>query len=249
MTEGQKAQAHTLIQDRHRFMVFPSQIAAIAYLNADIVQKARAHQVQGRRYIFTGAGGQTPKPLYAALSQEPIDWSLIDFIILDERFVPLSDERSNEGMILKFFAPTPAHKVRMFGLVPDLADLETSALRAEARLDHSDIEGVDFALIGMGNDGHFASLFPNHPLTEEAFETKRRVLAIQSTGTDQEPVIDRISLSAHFLLKCHNLVIYITGQAKRDAFDFFSVQSDPNISPIGALLARAHHPVRIVWAP
>jgi len=154
------------------------------------------------------AGGSTPRPVYqhlAATREAPgFPWERIDFFFGDERRVPPDDPESNFRMAeetLFSTVPVPAENIhRMEGESPDG---EVAAARYEAVLP----DRLDVVLLGMGADGHTASLFPHSPALNE---TIRRVVPVRGP----KPPVERITVTPAALAGARNLVVLVTGADK-----------------------------------
>ncbi len=170
-------------------------------------------------------GGTTPQPAYELLAQDPLlhrlPWSRVHWIIGDERFVPPADPASNFGMVHRSFlshVPAPAENVH--AIPTEDIDLEEAATRHDARLKQlygaetlrMDRPLFDLTLLGIGNDGHTASLLVDNPvlserdrwvaparvrhqprvtLTYPALESSR-VVAFMVAGEDKREILDRV---------------------------------------------------------
>ncbi|MFQ5748595.1 MAG: 6-phosphogluconolactonase [Planctomycetota bacterium] len=154
------------------------------------------------------AGGATPRPVYqhlaAARKAPDFPWERIDFYFGDERRVPPGDPESNFRMAeetLFSAAPVPRENIhRMEGEDPDA---EGTAARYEALLPAR----LDVVLLGMGTDGHTASLFPHSPALKE---TLRRVVPVRGP----KPPVERITVTPAALAGARNLVVLVTGAEK-----------------------------------
>lgn len=201
---------------------------------------ARAIAARGRAVLFL-AGGSTPKAAYALLAQQPsgIDWSRVHLAFGDERCVPPDDPRSNFGMVreaLLRHIPIPAaHVHRIAGEDPPTyaaADYERR-LRALLRDDRPDL-----VLLGLGEDGHTASLFPG-----------QRAIHEPEHWAVAEEIVElaawRVTITPPLINRAREIVFLVSGAAKADAL---RATLDPAGSA-AALPARAIHPDagRIDW--
>jgi 6-phosphogluconolactonase len=153
-------------------------------------------------------GGKTPRVAYQLAADLEPDWSRVEVWWGDERCVPPDDERSNYGMarvLLDRINQPPAAVHRMRG-----------ELGPEAGADAYDqeLDGVgtfDLVLLGLGPDGHIASLFPNFPSLD--------VTDRDAVGTEagHEPFVDRISMTLPRLCATHELLFLVAGEDKADA--------------------------------
>lgn len=204
---------------------------------------------------WIGCGGTTPKPIYQNLIHADLDWTKITLAQVDERFVPVDDAASNTRMMREALAPVLADSdhtgMTFLTLIQDITDQDACAVKAEKTL--RDLAGgeapvFDFALMGMGPDSHYASIFPNNPVNAEVYTTDRLVLPVRPHTDGSEPALPRITLSVPAINHSRRIVFYITGQAKLDALKAASQNTDPYTSPIGAFLAQCPVPVEFVWA-
>ena len=193
------------------------------------------------------SGGSTPPPMFDALARETIDWSRVAVTLADERAVPLDDPASNEAMVRERLLAHEAGAARMVGLYREDGDLArvTGALGAIAR-------PFDVVILGMGGDGHTASLFPDAPELEAAMASSETVLFMRPPSADQL----RITLTRAALLDARELLLHVTGAAKRavleGAMDAWRERGDvPATLPIarvlGAAAAREGGPALGVW--
>ena len=177
------------------------------------------------RFTVALAGGSTPKRTYELLATEyrdAIDWTRTVVIFGDERFVPADDPRSNYKMAREALldrVPIPAGNV--YPVPTDMASAAAAAERYEAILraelggegdSHGDADTVDLALLGVGPDGHTASLFPESPsLTERT----RWVLPVEAPTHGVQPVVPRVTTTLPFLDAARTAIFLITGADKR----------------------------------
>lgn len=182
------------------------------------------------RVLFVVPGGSSPGPVFDTLCDATLDWSRVDVMLSDERWVPEVHVRSNTRMIRERLLVGRAAAARFLPLYakaahPDdvLAELEANIV---PRLP------ISVLLLGMGADMHTASLFPKGNNIEMAMSDKAPVLV--SMETPDQPDI-RVSLSAHVLNDAMAKHLLITGKAKRAALD--RAQSHTRLeAPICAVL-------------
>jgi 6-phosphogluconolactonase len=176
------------------------------------------------RSIIALSGGNTPKPLYEHLGQEPtksrLPWDRVHWVLGDERFVPPSDPASNYGMARTAFlghVPVPpenVHPVETEGVT-----LNEAATRYEAMLKGlygaETLEAgrplLDLTLLGLGEDGHTASLLPGEPVLTE----RKRWVAPVPKGREEE----RITLTYPSLNASAVVAFLVAGESKRAILD------------------------------
>ena len=197
--------------------------------------------------VIALAGGKTPLPIYAKLAQAKLDWKRVTIVPGDERIVPLGDPLSNVTAIGKAFIPKGA---RVIPLVSATApDYKAAGRAADALL--QDLHWpLDLCLLGVGNDGHAASIFPG-PDYDEALNgpKERRAIGVMPDPMPKEAPVPRVSLTRAAIDSTRALMIAVTGQAKRDVIEAAIEQGPLSAYPIGRILADAELPVDIHWAP
>lgn len=154
------------------------------------------------------SGGSTPGPVYQRLAQAPgLPWDRVEIFFADERAVPPEDPRSNYRLArerLLEHVKIPAEQVHR--MPAERPDLEEAAREYEARLPPR----LDLLILGMGSDGHTASLFPDAPTLAEA---ERRVLPAEGP----EPPRRRLTLTPPAIASARLIVMLVCGAAKKDA--------------------------------
>ena len=183
-------------------------VVADAEQAARLVAERLAEQARaGGSVVLTG--GSTPRRAYELAAELEPDWSRVELWWGDERCVPPDDERSNYGMaksaLLDRLERAPAAVHRMEG------ELGRDEGSREYGLELADAGTFDLVLLGLGPDGHVASLFPNFPTLE--------VTSSDVVGSDagHEPFVDRISLTLPRLCDAHELLFLVAGEDKADA--------------------------------
>ncbi|MDQ2879049.1 MAG: 6-phosphogluconolactonase [Pseudomonadota bacterium] len=197
--------------------------------------------------VIALSGGKTPIPIYAKLAEAKIDWKRVTIVPTDERIVPLGDPLSNVTMIGKTFIPKGA---RVKPIVPTAtADYKAAGRSADALM--QDLHWpLDLCLLGMGGDGHTASIFPG-PDFDEALSgpSERRALGVMPDPLPSEAPVPRVTLSRAAIVSAKALMIAITGAEKKKVLEAAIKQGPSSTYPIGRVLADAELPVDIHWAP
>jgi 6-phosphogluconolactonase len=194
--------------------------AALAQIAADRVI-ARISANNGRVAICL-TGGSSPKKLYQLLATDPyrsrIPWDRVHWFIGDERFVAVGDPRNNMKMAREAFLDQCAPASNIHPIPTDTADPEQSAHAYERELkSFYGAENLDPArplfemvLLGVGPDGHIASLFPEYPAIEES---ARWVVGVPEAHV--APFVPRVSLTLPALNSCREILFEIAGAEKR----------------------------------
>ena len=197
--------------------------------------------------VIALAGGKTPFPAYERLAKAKLDWKKVTIVPTDERIVPLGDALSNVTALAKIFLPKGA---RVMPIVPEAtADYKAAGRSADALM--QDLHWpLDFCLLGVGGDGHTASIFPG-PDFDEALNgpKERRALGVMPDPLPPEASVARVSLSRAGIISAKALMIAVTGQAKRDVLERAIEQGPSSSYPIGRVLADVELPIDIHWAP
>ena len=168
------------------------------------------------------AGGTTPRLAYARLGAEYLPWDRVDVLLGDERFVPLDDPASNARMLAEtLFAQPPGHQAR-FHPVPVDQGNPGDAAEAYAAMLTTICSGVppclDVVLLGLGDDGHTASLFPG---TSAVQVRDRWVCLGEGKG------LPRITLTAPVLSAARQVIFLVSGQGKTQALSRLMDEREP----------------------
>lgn len=196
--------------------------------------------------VIALSGGKTPLPIYAKLAQAKLDWKRVTIIPTDERIVPLGDPLSNVTAIAKTFLPRGA---RVIPIVPSAtADYKAAGRSADALM--QDIHfPIDLVLLGVGEDGHTASIFPG-PDYDEAIggPKERRALGVMPDPLPAEAPVARVTLSRAAIVSARALTIAVAGKNKRAVIEAAIKEGPGSPYPIGRILADVELPVDIHWS-
>lgn len=203
-----------------RLKTFTTRDEAIKALASHIIQLIEEKQeIQNDSYILL-SGGSTPLPLYKLLAESRLDFSKLTFGLVDERFVPVSEPQSNEGMIREIFQNQPSFQC--IGMVTNDQNIKESIENCQST--YPKFIGADLVILGMGSDGHFASLFPNDEASLEGLKgTNPQVLATYAPVYPNH----RISCNLALLKTIKNRILLITGEEKLNKLKLRSKEGSP----------------------
>jgi 6-phosphogluconolactonase len=196
--------------------------------------------------VIALAGGKTPLPIYEKLVQQKIDWKRVTIVPGDDRMVPLGDPLSNVTAIGKIFIPKQARVIPLISAT--VADYKAAGRAADALL--QDLHWpLDLCLLGIGGDGHAASIFPG-PDYDEALNgpKERRALGVMPVPLPPEAPHPRVTLSRAAIVSARALMIAITGDKKRAVLEAAIEEGASSAYPVGRILADVELPVDIHWS-
>ena len=192
------------------------------------------------------SGGRSPVTLFDSLREQPLDWSRVCVTLADERWVAPSDPSSNERLVRENLLQGLAAAARFTSLknaaaTPALGAAEAwQAIAAMPR-------PFDVVLLGMGDDGHTASLFPHSPNLAEGLDVSAAPGCLALTAP--APPTERISLNLAALLNSRRILVIITGESKWHTYIAASQAGPAELMPVRAVLRQHQTPVNVIWAP
>jgi len=191
-------------------------------------------------------GGSTGPAVFAKLAAQQLPWKKVTIIPTDDRLVPMDDERSNIRAIAKAFLPLGA---RVIPIAADIADYRLAGNSADARL--QDLSWPpDLVWLGMGKDGHTASIFAGPDLQDALDAPKaRRAVGVMPDPLPPEAPVARVTLTRSAILSARTVTIAITGDEKRALLEQAIADGHSSKLPIGRVLAEVEQPIDIHWAP
>lgn len=192
---------------------FPTRAALMEAAAGDMAAALQKAIAEGGEACIALSGGSTPEPAYTLLAQHDLDWPCVTVALVDERFVPPDHDASNEKMLRRTLAPALAKGAKLLPMYAPAKDVHEAAARADAL--YAPLH-IDFALMGMGEDGHTASWFDGAEGLEAAVDLNapRTVVAIHAPQAAGAP--DRLTLTLRALRSAAPVTLLITGAAKRD---------------------------------
>ena len=190
------------------------------------------------------SGGRTPAALFETLSKANIDWPCVDISLADERWVDNTDDASNEKMLrAKLLINNAAHANFVPLKTPD-ANAEEAVATCTANLQNIH-QPFDVLILGMGEDGHTASLFPcsNQIAQGLDLESGNAYIAVQPTTAPNQ----RMSMTLPAILNSKQIFLHLTGDSKKQVLETALADDNELAMPIRAVINNAD--VKLMWAP
>ncbi len=222
-------------------------MAELAQTLASEVAQALDRAVGARGFAsLVVSGGRTPVKFFEQLRVQPIEWRRVCVALADERWVDPANPGSNEKMVREVLLAERAAEARFTGLKnaapsPDLGAV--SAWETFARIPRP----FDVTLLGMGDDGHTASLFPGSPNLSIALAATAAAGCVGMWAPSAPQA--RLSLNLSALLDSRRMLILIEGDAKLSTYEAAAGAGPIEEMPVRAVLRQKRVPVEVVWAP
>jgi len=232
-----------------------SELPASRYADIETVSRELATRIAASLAAAIGArglaslvvsGGRSPVRLFEILRAQPLDWGHVCVALADERWVSPEDADSNERLVREVLLKDHAAPARFLGLkngapTPDLGAV--SAWETFARVPRP----FDAVVLGMGDDGYTASLFPGSPNLPRALN---QAAAAGCVGMwSPAPPHPRLSLNLTALLDSRRITVLITGESKWRTYAAACAAGPVEDMPIRAVLRQSRTPVDVMWAP
>ncbi|MDK9689040.1 MULTISPECIES: 6-phosphogluconolactonase [unclassified Halomonas] len=215
---------------------------ALAEQLAEAVYQALADDLSHqKRALLVVSGGSTPVPFFKALAQKPLEWARVDITLADERWVDEQSSDSNAKLVRDNLLQGPAAAANFVPLTSDAGTPE-EGVAAVAEATAGLAWPASVVILGMGGDGHTASLFPDSQELDLALSTDEPLVAVRTPSQPQP----RITFSADRLHQAKRHILHITGDDKRAVLANAINGDDVRTLPIRAFLSC---PLAIYWAP
>jgi 6-phosphogluconolactonase len=215
-------------------------------LAADIAAALEEGLAAGRGASLVVPGGRTPVALFEKLSSVELDWQNVWITLTDERWVDANSNASNEHLVREHLLRNAAAKANFVGLKSAANEPRTAAAASWSAVAEIP-RPFDFVLLGMGDDGHVASLFPDSPGASLALDPTQPPGCIGMTAP--VPPRSRLSLNLRALLDSRRAAVMIVGSSKWATYERARVRGPIVDLPVRALLQQQNVPVRIYWSP
>lgn len=191
-------------------------------------------------------GGQTPLPIYEKLAKAKIDWKRVTIIPTDERIVAMTDPLSNAAALARVFLPKGA---RVVPVISEKApDYRSAGMAADARLQDFPWP-PDLVWLGVGTDGHTASIFAGPDLDDALGAPKaRRAVGVMPDPLPPEAPVARVTLTKAAILSARTVMLVLTGKEKKKLLERALKEGASSSLPIGRVLADAEQAIDIHWS-
>lgn len=217
-------------------------------LNSDLANQIKnilceAISLRGHAYLVV-SGGKTPVELFKILAQTPLPWDKVIVTLADERCVSADDIDRNERLVRDFLLQHHAEKAKFISLYDEQISLTDNLQAMETCI--ASLPTFDVVILGMGEDGHTASLFPcSDELASGLDDAAKALLYVQPKTAPHK----RITLSKPRLVNSRIIFIHLIGQKKRSVLSQAMSQHDPEIMPVSAFLNNENANVQVMFAP
>ena len=203
-------------------------------------QLSDAIAARGHAYLVV-SGGNTPKPLFEKLSQTDIDWKHVTIMLADERWVLPDSNDSNDKLIKTVLLKNKAAKAHYISLYTGHEKAQNAAPVLSEQL--NELPEFDVIILGMGDDGHTASLFPDCAELQQGLTASDAVIATQPTKAPYA----RVSLTKSRIMNSRNIYLHFCGENKLQVFKQVE-DSGKAILPIGEFLHQQQVPTEVYYA-
>src|ERR1700686_4259415 len=232
-----------------------SELPARRYADIETLSRELATLIAGSLTAAIGArglaslvvsGGRSPVRLFEILRSLPLDWGRVCVALADERWVSPEDAGSNEHLVREVLLKDHAAPARFLGLkngapTPDLGAV--SAWETFARVPRP----FDAVVLGMGDDGHTASLFPGSPNLPSALNASASAGCVGMRSP--APPHPRLSLNLTALIDSRRIVVLITGESKLRTLAAACAPGPVEDMPVRAVLRQTRTPIDVMWSP
>lgn len=188
-------------------------------------------------------GGKSPIPIFEKLARAKFNWKKVTIVPGDDRLVDVTDPLSNANLLARHFMPLGA---RVVPLTAGKLGVRQAGEAADARL--ADLHWPpDLVWLGMGKDGHTASILPG-PDVDEALSSAKRAVGVTPDPLPPEAPVARVTLTRSSILAARALLVTIEGEEKKRVLEDALEQGTKSAYPIGRVLADAEQPIDIHWS-
>jgi len=201
-------------------------------LSEDILDKLEKAILKNGKASLLVSGGSTPKPLFKKLSLSNISWNKVSIALCDERWVTSEHKDSNEKLVKDYLLVNNAVNAKFVPMYQKNIAIKDSE-QVCSNVYKKELFPFDVLILGMGNDGHTASLFPKNIELKKSFEIEEK-LCISMTPSDAPH--ERMSLTKKAILSTKNLYLHFEGEEKRKVYKTVLEGIDSYEMPIASIL-------------
>lgn len=228
---------------------FDSKAALTAELSATLEQRLVNGINDDGRAVLMVSGGSSPAAAYKHLSNLELDWQNIDVAMVDERWVDVDHEKSNEAFIKSTLLQNHGAKAN-FITMKNSADTAQQG-RGECEVAYQQLKRpFDVTILGMGPDGHTASLFPHADGLECGLTTSDLICAINAIESDVTgSITERMTLTLAAIVQSKVVKLLISGEEKLAVYKTAKAGGDTSDMPLRAILNHPTINIEVYWAP
>ncbi len=233
----------------NHFHTFAGQDILTSTLSTTIISLLHESIAKNGRASLMVSGGSTPIQLFKALSVSDLQWSKVDIGLVDERWVAPTDPDSNEHLVRSHLLQNNAAAANFTGMKNSAQTASHGELECTAAINTMH-HPFDVLILGMGNDGHTASLFPGAEKLSQTTDMKSNAICMGIAPVTAPH--ERMTLTLPAILKAKNIFLHITGQNKKDVFTSAQTNGPAEEMPIRFILQQQqenHINFNIYWAP
>lgn len=224
---------------------FDSRDELFGQLLQDVMAELSSALKNNARASMLLSGGTSPGALYRMMSQQTLDWANVWFGLSDERWVATDHADSNEKLVRETLLTHNAARANFIGLKSAVEDIVAGQEMTNQRLQELP-RPFDIVLLGMGLDGHTASLFPDSPDTPAALSEGYGMLCHPIRRGDGET--PRMTMTLNALLGSHEIKLLIFGADKWQVYQQAKAGKSDS-QPVSHILNQTQTPVSVYWAP
>jgi 6-phosphogluconolactonase len=222
-----------------------SSTAALTSDLADFIEKVLTEAVATRGYAsLVVSGGSTPRPLFQELADRRLPWNKISVTLADERWVDISSEDSNEAMVRETLLCGAASEAAFIPL-KNAAESASEGWEMCHETLAGQFDRFDLVILGMGEDGHTASLFPG--VSGSALDSN--IQGLCAAINPPEAPHERMTLTARALLNSRKIILHIVGDKKQQVYRDALKEGSADEFPIRVALHQNRVPVDVYWSP
>ena len=242
-TNGMRESRAYFLPSHVGFIHTTSRESLVTLLSKDIAKILESSIQKEGRASLAVSGGRTPIPLFVELSKLNLDWSKVELTLADDRWVDSDDDASNERLVRQYLLKNKATTARFIPLKNEERTAKIGQIKSEKTFKEIKLP-LDVIVLGMGSDGHTASLFPCSNELTEAMDPNYPNFLI-STNPKNAPY-ERISLSAKTISNSKNIYLHLNGSEKLQTLETAMSLKDINKMPIYNFLKEE---LDIYWSP